>query len=284
MIRRAAALRPGVLLGATLWLLAGCGILIDDIEVDPYRETRPASYVERLRTEIASVQDAYHDMIVQATPQERRRLPSIDSELSRLADAAASLADDLSWKRGRFGEHLFRAESVATSISQQLSGAPIRRNVGYRWQRAVDALGQLRSVYSQLGQERFYRDDAERPGAVRIPLTPPAGDEYDASFDVDQVARAYDDVLKAWRSAPVRKTGAAWPADLDRELAALRDPVGALGKADTAQRAAVASAAARVRAQLERARPLVEDHETELPRTMVEGWTRLSGWVRDLGK
>jgi hypothetical protein len=60
--------------------------------------------------------------------------------------------------------------------------------------------------------------------------------------------------------------------------------VGALGKADAKHRAAVATAADAVRRQLERVRPIVEDHETELPRAMVEGWTRLSGWVRDLGK
>jgi predicted nucleic acid-binding Zn ribbon protein len=98
------------------------------------------------------------------------------------------------------------------------------------------------------------------------------------------VRRGYDEVMKAWRDAPARRAAAPWPAELDRELAALRDPVAALGRADAKQRATVAPAADVVRRQVDRVRAIVEDHETELPRAMVEGWTRLSRWVRDLGK
>jgi hypothetical protein len=272
----------GALAAAGLWLLAGCTFLGDEVEIDPYRDSRPSAFVGRLREEIAGVQSAYHDMIVRATPQERRRLPSIDSELSRLADAAAALADDLSWQRGAFAQHLHRAESVAASIDQQLTGARIPGNVAHRWRRTREALADVRQLYSQLGQERLYREETERPGATRVPLTSP--DTYDASLEVDQVRRGYDEVMKAWRDAPARRAAAPWPAELDRELAALRDPVAALGRADAKQRATVAPAADVVRRQVDRVRAIVEDHETELPRAMVEGWTRLSGWVRDLGK
>jgi len=48
--------------------------------------------------------------------------------------------------------------------------------------------------------------------------------------------------------------------------------------------AVVAPAAERVRQQVERVRPLVRTHETELPRPLLDGWEKLSGWVRLLGK
>ena len=53
---------------------------------------------------------------------------------------------------------------------------------------------------------------------------------------------------------------------------------------DAGERAAVAPAADRVRKQAERVRPLVEAHETELPRAMLEAWDEMSGAVRSLGK
>jgi hypothetical protein len=114
---RGAGLR--VLAGAGLWIVTGCGVVIDEPQYDTRAEQRPGTWVRRLETEIANLRGAYDDMIVKATPSQRRRLPSIGSELSRLADAAASMEDDLDWKRGHFGEHLAKAESVATSIESR---------------------------------------------------------------------------------------------------------------------------------------------------------------------
>ena len=117
------------LAGAALWILTGCGVIVDEPQLDTRAEERPGTWVRRLENEIAGLRGAYEDMIVRATPAQRRRLPSIDSELSRLADAAASMRDDLDWKRGKFGEHLAKAESLATSIDQQISGAPVTSTV-----------------------------------------------------------------------------------------------------------------------------------------------------------
>jgi hypothetical protein len=60
--------------------------------------------------------------------------------------------------------------------------------------------------------------------------------------------------------------------------------VSTLARINTSERGAVAPAAERVRQQVERVRPLVQAHQTELPRPLLDGWVRLSGWVRDLGK
>ena len=73
---------------------------------------------------------------------------------------------------------------------------------------------------------------------------------------------------------------AGWAGQLDRELASLGDPVSALTRVNTSERAAVAPAAERVRQQVERVRPLVEAREAELPRAMLEGWQQMSGSVQ----
>ena len=135
-------------------------------------------------------------MIVRATPAQRRRLPSIDSELSRLADAAASMRDDLDWKRGKFGEHLAKAESLATSIDQQLSGAPVTSTVRSRWWDTAYALGYVREFYRALGPARLYEAQDDPRGIIKAP-SPPPREEYDASFEVGQVRRSYDQVRKA---------------------------------------------------------------------------------------
>src|SRR5262249_57240995 len=103
--------RPGArgvglraLAGAGLWVLAACGAIIDEPQYDTRAEQRPGAWVRRLQTEFANLRGAYDDMIVKATPAERRRLPSIGSDLSRLADAPPSMQDDLDWKRGRVWE------------------------------------------------------------------------------------------------------------------------------------------------------------------------------------
>jgi hypothetical protein len=271
------------LAGAALWMLTGCGVIVDEPQLDTRAEERPGTWVRRLENEIAGLRGAYEDMIVRATPAQRRRLPSIDSELSRLADAAASMRDDLDWKRGKFGEHLARAESLATSIDQQISGAPVTSTVRSRWWDTAYALGYVREFYRALGPARLYEVQDDPRGIIKAP-SPPPREEYDASFEVDQVRRSYDQVRKAWRDAPARRTATAWTRQLDQELASLGDPVSGLGRVNAGERAAVAPAAERVRQQAERVRPLVEAHEAELPRAMLEAWEQLFGVVRSLGK
>lgn len=277
--------RAGVraLAGAALWILAACGVIIDEPQYDTRAEQRPGTWVRRLETEIGNLRGAYDEMIVKATPAQRRRLPSIGSELSRLAEAAASMKDDLDWKRGRFGEHLAKAESVATSIDQQLSGAPVTPAVRSRWWDTAYALGFVREFYKTLGPQRLYEVQEDPRGVVKLGPAP-RGDDYDASFEVDQVRRGYDEVMKAWRDAPARRAGAAWSGQLDRELASLRDPVSALTRVNIGERAAVTPAAERIRLQVERVRPLVQAHDSELPRPLLDGWERLSGWAGRLGK
>jgi hypothetical protein len=264
---RGAGLRA--LAGAGLWVLAGCGVIVDEPQYDTRAEQRPGTWVRRLETEIANLRGAYDSMIVQATPAQRRRLPSIGSELSRLADAAASMKDDLEWKRGRFGEHLAKAESVATSIDQQLRGAPVTSAVRSHWWDTAYALGFVREFYRTVGAERIYEVQEDPRGVVRLRSGAAKREEYDASFEVDEVRRGYDEVMKAWRVAPARRAGAGWSGQLDRELASLGDPVSALARVNTGERAAVAPAAERVRQQVERVRALVQAHETELPRGLL---------------
>jgi hypothetical protein len=101
--------------------------------LDTRADERTGTWVSLLETEIARLRSSYDDMIVHATPSQRRRLPSIGSDLSHLADAAASMKDDLDWKRGGFGEPLTRAEWVAASIDNQLRGAPVTSAVRAGW-------------------------------------------------------------------------------------------------------------------------------------------------------
>jgi hypothetical protein len=272
------------LAGAGLWVAAGCGVIIDEPQYDTRADERPGTWVSRLQTEIADLQGVYEDMIVKATPAQRRRFPSIGSELSRLSDAAASMKDDLDWKRGHFGEHLAKAESVATSIDQQLSGSPVTPAVRSHWWGTAYALGVVREFYGQLGVPRLYEVQDDPRGVVKLRAVPPQGESYDASFEVDQVRHGYDQVMKSWRDSPARRAGTAWTTQLDRELASLSDPVSALARVNAGQRAAVAPAAARVRQQVERIRPLVEAREAELPRPLLDGWEQLSGWVQRLGE
>jgi hypothetical protein len=272
------------LAGAGLWILTGCGVVIDEPQLDMRAEQRPGTWVRRLETEISNLRGAYDNMTVNATPSQRRRLPSIGSELSRLADYAASMKDDLDWKRGRFGEHLAQAESVAVSIDNQLRGAPVTSAVRARWYDTAYALGYVREFYRSLGPERLYQVQEDPRGIVKLSPAAPKGSDYDASSDVDRVRRGYDQVMKAWRDAPARRAAAGWAGQLDRELASLGDPVSALTRVNTSEPAAVAPVAERVRQQVERVRPLVEAREAELPRAMLEGWQQMSGSVQSLGK
>lgn len=279
---RAAGLRA--LAGAGLWVATGCGVIIDEPQLDTRNEQRPGTWVSRLETEIANLRGAYDDMIVKATPAQRRRLPSIGSELSRLADAAASMKDDLDWKRGHFGEHLAKAESLATSIDQQLTGAPVTSAVRSRWWDTAYALGYVREFYRAVGPERLYQVQDDPRGVVKLRTGVPPGDGYDASFEVGQVKQSYDQMMKAWRDAPVRRAGPPWAGQLDKELLGLADPVSALARVNAGERAAVTPAAERVRQQVERVRPLVEAREAELPRPFVEAWEQMSGGIRSFGK
>jgi len=273
-----------VVAGAGLWALTGCGVIIDEPQYDTRADQRPGTWVSRLQSEIQSLQSAYEDMIVKATQAQRRRLPSIGSELSRLSDAAVSMKDDLDWKRGHFGEHLAKAESVATSIDQQLSGAPVTSAVRSYWWDTAYALGIVREFYRELGVPRLYEVQDDPRGVVKLRTSAPKSDGYDASFEVDQVRRGYDQVMKSWRDAPARRGGEPWASQLDREFASLRDPVSALTRVNAGERTAVTPAAARVRQQVVRIRPLVELREAELPRSLLDGWEQLSGSVQRLGE
>ena len=269
-----------------LLALAGCGVVIDDeITVDPLVDTRPSAVAKTLREDVARMQASYQDMIVRASVQERRRLPSIGSELSRLADAAASLEEDLTGRRGAFEQHLSRTTNLANSINDQVAGMRLRPDVSRSWLDVRESLRRLRTLQVQLGTAGLYREQETQPQPTRIPLGPQAtAPRYDASFEVDQVRRGYDGVMKAWRDAPARRSAAAWPRQLDQELTALREPVAALGRVDTGSQAAVTPAADRVRAQLARVQTVLQLYETDLPRPMLEEWARLTGWARDLGK
>ena len=177
---------------------------------------------------------------------------------------------DLDWKRGRFGDHLAKAESLATSIDQQLSGAPVTSPVRSRWWDTAYALGYVREFYRALGPARLYEVQDDPRGIIKAPSPPPR--------------EGYDQIRKAWRDAPARRTETAWTRQLDQELASLGDPVSGLGRVNAGERGAVAPAAERVRQQVERVRPLVEAHEAELPRAMLEAWEQMFGVVRSLGK
>jgi hypothetical protein len=152
------------------------------------------------------------------------------------------------------------------------------------WWDTAYALGFVREFYRTVGPERLYEVQEDPRGVIRLRSGAATREDYDVSFDVDQVRRGYDEMMKAWRDTPARRAGAGWSGQLDRELALLGDPVSTLARVNTSERGAVAPAAERVRQQVERVRPLVQAHQTELPRPLLDGWVRLSGWVRDLGK
>src|SRR5262249_39443145 len=157
-------------------------------------EERPGTWFRRLETEIQGLQAAYDDMIVRASPAQRRRRPSIGSELSRLADAAPSMKDDLEWKSGHFGDHLAKAESAAASIDQQLKGAPVTSVVRSHWWDTAYALGFVREFYPTVGPERPYEVQEDPRGVVRLRPGAAPHEDHDASFEVDQVRRGYDEM------------------------------------------------------------------------------------------
>ena len=272
-----------VLAGAGLLALAGCGTLVDDVQYDSRAEQRPGTWVRRLQDEIRELTAAYDDMMRHASSSQIRRLPRISSELNQLSDAAASMRDDLTWKRGNFVQHLAKAEAVASSIDNQVSGAPVTRAVRSHWWDTGYALGHVREFYRALGPARLYEVEEDPRGKVTLASKTPA-DDYDASFEVDQARRGYQQMVGAWKNAPIRRSKEAWTAELDRELAALSDPVSALQRVDTGKREAVIGAAEGLRDRIERMRPLFEAHEAELPREFREGWAKLTSWIWHVDK
>jgi hypothetical protein len=108
--------------------------------------------------------------------------------------------------------------------------------------------------------------------------------EPGTSLELDQVVGSYEQMMKAWRDAPARRSRAVWVGQLDRELTALGGQVTALAAVNGSERAAVASAVDRVRQQAERVRPLMFTHDSRLPPAMGTAWSRFSTLVSNLKK
>jgi hypothetical protein len=76
------------------------------------------------------------------------------------------------------------------------------------WWDTAYALGFVREFYRTVGPERLYEVQEDPRGVIRLRSGAATREDYDVSFDVDQVRRGYDEMTKPGatprRVAPAR--------------------------------------------------------------------------------
>jgi hypothetical protein len=76
------------------------------------------------------------------------------------------------------------------------------------WWDTAYALGFVREFYRTVGPERLYEVQEDPRGVIRLRSGAATREDYDVSFDVDQVRRGYDEMMKPGatprRVAPAR--------------------------------------------------------------------------------
>jgi hypothetical protein len=263
--------RAATLLVPLLWLAAGCADMLE-VQYDPIGDVRPSTLVDRLRQETADFKATWE-------PQRKGGYGPVDYQIGELAKAADAMEADLRTQSGRFAGELEKAASAGLVIVQLLGGRPTR-SVQEAWQPLRQTLNTLVSEYRGVSPATIYAREAVPKRTLSPIKTPP--DDYDASFQIDQVQTRFATVMKSWEGAPARRSAAAWVKSLDGELAGFSSGLGELARVKSGKKAEVVPVATRLLGRADKVGAIVLDHAKALPPQLVEEWTSAAGWLRML--
>ena len=261
--------RRVALLATVLWLAAGCADLLE-VQYDPIGDVRASTLVDRLRQDIANFKATWE-------PQRKGGYGPVDFQIGELSKAADAMDRDLRTQGGRFMVELEKAHSAGFAIVQVLGGRT-SRSVQDSWQPLRRTLNTLVTEYRGASAEAVYARETVPKQTISPIKSPP--DDYDASFEIDQVQTRFGTTMKAWEGAPARRTGAAWARSLDAELAAFSTGLGERARVKSGRKAEVVPVAARLSERADRVSALVRAHQAELPRQVAEEWLHAAGWLK----
>jgi hypothetical protein len=264
MRRRAALLAP------VLWFAAGCADLREAFEVqyDPIGDVRPSVLVDRLRQNVADFKWTWQ-------VQRKGGFGPVDHQIAQLEKAADAMAEDLRTQAGAFRGELERAYSAGPQIVGLLGGRTSAA-VQERWRPLRTTLNTLVSEYRGAASAAVYAREAT-PSQAMGAKSP--RDDYDASFEIEQVQERFGTVMKSWEGAAARRTQATWAKALDGELVGFSTGLGELVRVKSGRRAEVVPVVTRLIGRADRVGALVRDHTKELPPQLVEEWMHASGWL-----
>jgi len=258
---------------AVLCLAAGCADLLE-VQVDPIGDRRPSTLVRRLRAQTDALKDTYRQ-------QRKGGYGPIDFFIDELIKSGESMDQDLAHQGGRFNTPLARARDAGINLDPLIQGrSQVSPAVQQRWWAVRDTLRHLLQEFSALGIPGIYEQEATPTRT--IPVVSDRSDGYDATFAADQVQTGFARAMKAWETAPARKTAGAWAKSLDAELVAFSTELGQLARVKTGRKAEVQPVAVRLAGRRDRIDELVGDHKTELPRDLVEAWSSAGFWLGTL--
>ena len=263
--------RRAALLVAAVWLAAGCADMLE-VQYDPIGDVRPSTLVDRLRQDVANFKSTWE-------PQRKGGYGPVDYQIGELAKAADAMAQDLRTQGGRFTAEVEKANSAGFAIVQQLGGRTSKA-VQESWRPLRSTLNTLVIEYRNAEPAAIYSREAIPKQTVSPLKSPP--DDFDASFEIDQVQTRFGTVMKAWEGTTARRTGSPWAKELDAELAGFSTGLGELARVKSGRRAEVVPVATRLGARADRVGTLVRAHQAALPRQLVEEWGSLSGWLKSI--
>jgi hypothetical protein len=261
------------LLAPVLWLAAGCADLREafDVQYDPIGDVRPSMLVGRLRQNVADFKWTWQ-------VQRKGGFGPVDYQISLLEKAADAMEEDLAAKAGRFPQELQKAYDAGSQIVGLLAGRT-SREVQEKWRPLRTTLNTLASEYRGADSAAIYAREATPRQTLG---TKRPRDDYDASFEIEQVQKRFGAVMKSWEGAAARRTEGTWARDLDGELLGFSTGLGELVRVKSGRRAKVVPVATRLIVRADRVGALVRDHSKELPPRLVEEWMHAAGWLRML--
>jgi hypothetical protein len=259
------------LLVSVLWLAAGCADLREAFEVqyDPVGDVRPSTLVDRLQQNVADFKWTWQ-------VQRKGGYGPVDYQISLLEKAADAMEEDLRTQGGAFRAELEKAYGAGSQIVGLLGGRT-GKGVQERWRPLRETLNTLVSNYRGADAGVVYAREAT-PGQTLGTKPPP--DDYDVSFEIEQVQKRFGTVMKSWEGAPARRSEAAWVKMLDAELAGFSTGLGALVRVKSGRKGEVVPVATGLVTRADRVGALVRDHTDQLPPQLVEQWGIAAGWLR----
>jgi hypothetical protein len=265
--RRAALLAPLVWLAA-----AGCGDLLE-VQYDPIGDVRPSTLVRRLQQDAANFKSTWE-------PQRKGGYGPVDYQLGELTKAANAMVQDLQTKGGRFTAELEKAQAAGFAIVQQLGGRT-SKSVQESWRPLRETLNTLLTEYRGKPAEAVYAREAT-PTRTLSPVKAQPEDDYDKSFEIEQVQNRFGSVMKSWEGSTARRAASSWAKALDAALAGFSTGLGELARVKSGKKAEVVPAATRLITRADQVGIIVRDHTKELPPQLVEEWTIATGWLTGL--
>lgn len=265
MRRRAALLVP------LLLFAAGCADLREAfvVQYDPVGDVRPSTLVDRLRQNVADFKWTWQ-------VQRKGGFGPVDYQISLLEKAADAMEEDLRTQGGAFRSELEKAYSAGYQIVSLLGGRTSKA-VQERWRPLRETLNTLVSNYRGVDAAAVYAREAT-PRQTLGNKPPP--DDYDVSFEIEQVQKRFGTVMKSWEGTPARRSEASWVKVLDAELAGFSAGLGALVRVKSGRKAEVVPVATGLMTRADRVGALVRDHTSQLPRQLVDEWGIAAGWLR----